>query len=86
MTIGICLNNSNATTRYFKVFNVATATLGTTSAVLDIALPQNTPVIIKFEGGISFATAISCAVTGARGVTNNTAITLDDVTGFTVHA
>jgi hypothetical protein len=84
--LGICLNNSNATTRYFKVFNVATATLGTTSAVLDIALPQNTPVIIKFEGGISFATAISCAVTGGRGVTNNAAITLDDVTGFTVHA
>jgi hypothetical protein len=42
--------------------------------------------MITLEGGISFATAISCAVTGGRGVTNNTAITLDDVTGFTVHA
>lgn len=84
--LGVVLNNTNATARFFKVFNATAPTLGTTAAVLDIALPQNQPVVITFEGGIGFATAITCAVTGARGATNNSAITVDDVTGFTLHA
>ena len=84
--LGVVLNNSNATARFFKVYNATAPTLGTTAAVLDIPLPQNQPVVITFEGGIGFSTAITCAVTGGRGATNNTAITLDDVTGFTLHA
>jgi hypothetical protein len=84
--LGVVLNNTNATARFFKVFNATAPTLGTTAAVLDIALPQNQPVVITFEGGIGFATAITCAVTGAKGATNNSVITVDDVTGFTLHA
>lgn len=84
--LGVVLNNTNATARFFKVFNATAPTLGTTAAVLDIPLPQNQPVVITFEGGIAFGTAITCAVTGGRGATNNSAITLDDVTGFTLHA
>ena len=84
--LGVVLNNTNATARFFKVFNATAPTLGTTAAILDIPLPQNQPVVITFEGGIGFATAITCAVTGGRGATNNAAITLDDVTGFTLHA
>lgn len=86
--LGIYLVNSNAAARYLKVFNAVTPTLGTTSAVLDIAIPPNSaePIWIALEGGISFATAITVAITGARGVQDNTAITLNDVTGFTVHA
>jgi len=66
--IGFLLVNSNAATRYLKVFNVVTPTLGTTPA-----------------GGIAFGTAITVAITGGRGTTDNTAITLNDVTGFTIH-
>jgi hypothetical protein len=84
--LGVVLNNTNATARFFKVFNATAPTLGTTAAILDIPLPQNQPVVITFEGGIAFGTAITCAVTGGRGATNNSAITLDDVTGFTLHA
>jgi hypothetical protein len=84
--LGVVLNNTNATARFFKVFNATAPTLGTTAAILDIPLPQNQPVVITFEGGIGFATAITCAVTGGRGATNNSVITLDDVTGFTLHA
>lgn len=84
--IGLTLLNTNASTRFFKVFNVVTPTLGTTSATLDIALPTNVPVSINFAGGIGFATAITCAVTGGRGLTDNTTITGNEVTGFTVHA
>jgi len=85
---GIYVANSNAAARYLKIFNATTPTLGTTSAVLDIAIPPNSAsvVFIKFEGGIPFTVAITAAVTGARGATDNTAITLNDVTGFTFHA
>lgn len=84
--LGLTLLNTNAATRFLKVFNAATPTLGTTSATLDIALPTNVPVSVTYEGGIGFATAITCAVTGGRGLTDNTAITGNEVTGFTVHA
>lgn len=84
--LGFVLCNTNVAARFFKVFNATAPTLGTTAAVIDICLPTNQVVEISFEGGIGFATAITCAVTGGRGATNNTAITLDDVTGFTLHA
>ncbi len=84
--IGFLLVNSNAATRYLKVFNVVTPTLGTTPATLDIPIPlSSNPVFISFEGGIAFGTAITVAITGGRGTTDNTAITLNDVTGFTIH-
>lgn len=84
--LGVVLNNTNVAARFFKVFNALAPTLGSTAAILDIPLPQNQPVVITFEGGIAFGTAITCAVTGGRGATNNSAITVDDVTGFTLHA
>ena len=85
--IAIYAVNSNAATRFLKVFNAVAPTLGTTAAILDIAIPPNSaePIFISVEGGIGFATAITVAITGARGVTDNTSITLNDVTGFTVH-
>jgi hypothetical protein len=84
--LGFVLCNTNVAARFFKVFNATAPVLGTTAAILDICLPTNQVVEISFEGGIGFATAITCAVTGGKGATNNTAITLDDVTGFTLHA
>lgn len=84
--LGFTLVNTNAAARFLKVFNVAAPTLGTTAATLDICLPPNVPVSVTFEGGIAFATAITCAVTGARGATDNTVITGNEVTGFTLHA
>lgn len=84
--LGFLLTNTNAAARFLKVFNATAPTLGTTAAVLDVCLPPNVPVRVSFEGGIGFATAITCAITAGRGLTNNAAITLDDVTGFTLHA
>lgn len=84
--LGVVLLNTNAATRFLKLFNVAAPTLGTTAAVFEIALPTNVPVVLTFEGGIGFSTAITCAITGARGLTDNTAITGNEVTGFTSHA
>ena len=82
--------NSNAAGRFAKIFNTASGSvvMGTTSAVLDIPLPpNNVPVMIDLgEGGAGFATAISIAITGARGLTDNTTVTLNDVTGFLTNA
>lgn len=84
--IGFVLTNTNASARFFKVFNSATPTLGTTAAVVDICLPPNQVVEVHIEGGIGFATAITCAITGARGATDNTAVAGNEVTGITLHA
>ena len=84
--IGFTLLNTNVAARFLKVFNATAPTLGTTAAAMDVALPTNVPVTITVDGGIAFATAITCAVTGARGATDNTAITGNEVTGFTLHA
>jgi hypothetical protein len=84
--LGFVLVNTNAAARFLKVFNALAPTLGTTPAVLDVCLPPNQPVRVSFEGGIGFATAITCIVTAGRGLTNNAAITGDEVTGFTLHA
>ena len=83
--------NANATAdRFLKVFNTAAGSvvMGTTSAVLDIMLPANKAVvnISMGEGGIAFGTAMSVAITGARGLTDNTGVTLNDVTGFVTYA
>jgi hypothetical protein len=84
--IGFTLVNTNAAARFLKVWNAAAPTLGTTAAAIDVCLPPNVPVTVTYEGGLAFGTAITCAVTGARGATDNTAITGNEVTGFTVHA
>jgi hypothetical protein len=85
--IGFYVMNTNASARWLKIFNVASPTLGTTAAVLDIPIPpSNNPIFINFEGGIGFSTAIVVAITAAKGTTNNGAVTLDDVSGFLVFA
>lgn len=86
--VGFCLTNSAASTRWLKVWNTASGgiTLGTTAALFEFALPPGQPVTVSFTGGVGFATAISIAVTGGQGLTNNSAVTLGDVTGFTLHA
>jgi hypothetical protein len=85
--LGLYLVNTNATIRWLKVFNIASPTLASSTATLRIPLPQNQPVYINFEGGMGFATAITCAICSTASLTDATgAVTLDDVTGFSVHA
>ena len=85
--LGFLLVNSNAATRYLKLFNATAPTLGTTAAVMDVPIPlSSNPVFISLPAGIGFSTAITCIITAGRGATNNQAITLDDVTGFAVFA
>lgn len=84
--LGIVVTNTAAAARFLKLFNAAAPTLGTTPATIDIAIPAGQSIEFQIEGGVGFSTAITCAVTGARGVSDNTAITAGDVTGFALAA
>jgi hypothetical protein len=55
--------------------------MGTTAAIFEWDIPPGGLLQFQLPGGIGFATAITYAVTGAKGLTDNTAITLNDVSG-----
>ena len=82
--IGYDFQNSAATLRSFKCANIAAGSvvLGTTAGVFEVDIPAGIRASHSFEGGLGFTTAITCWVTGAKGLTDNTAITVNDVTGF----
>jgi hypothetical protein len=89
--IGFNLQNSAASLRSVKFWNTAVGsiTLGTTPAIFEVDIPAGGNVPFgPFEGGISFATAISYAVTSAKGLTDNTTTGLaaSDVSGVIVYA
>jgi hypothetical protein len=86
--LSITATNTNAAARFIKIWNTASGgiTLGTTAALLEVGIPPNQTVQFVMEGGIGFATAISMAVTGGQGLTNNAAITVGDVTGIIAFA
>lgn len=86
--LGMVLTNTGASLRSVKFWNTAVAgvTLGTTAALFEIDIPAGGVVEWHMEGGIAFGTAITVAVTGAKGLTDNTAITLNDVSGVLMYA
>lgn len=84
--LGMTVSNTNAAVRYMKIFNATAVTPGTTSALTEFAIPPNQTVTFRFEGGMAFATGIMIMVTAAQGLTNNGAVTGNEVNGFTVHA
>ena len=84
--LGFAVSNTNAAVRYLKIFNATAVTPGTTSALTEIAIPPNQTITINFEGGIGFATGIMIMVTAAQGLTNNGAITGNEVNGFVAFA
>lgn len=86
--IGLNLFNTSASTRWVKLFNLASASVtpGTTSATTEIGIPAGGRLELQAEGGASFGTGITIMITGGAGLTNNTAVTLADVTGFSLHA
>lgn len=86
--LGLFLYNTSASTRWVKIFNLASAsvTAGTTSATTEIGIPAGSQLEMKMEGGAAFSTGITVMVTAGAGLTNNSAVTLADVTGFSLHA
>ena len=88
--LGVILQNSAGTLRSVKFWNTLPTgiTLGTTTALFEIDVPAGGAAYFSFEGGIGFSTAISYAVTGAKGLSDNSATGLgsNDVSGVLVYA
>ena len=79
----INLINSSALVRFLKVFNATSVTMGTTSAAYEIPIPPLfNPLSVSLPFAAAANTGIVVAITGARGLTDNTAIIANDVTGF----
>jgi hypothetical protein len=83
--VTILLANTSAGLRSVKFFNVlsASVTMGTTSAAFEVDIPAGQQVQLEIPGGLGFATAITYAVTSAKGLTDNTSTGLaaGDVSG-----
>jgi hypothetical protein len=86
--LGLSGMNTAAATRFLKIFNATTVTMGSTSALFEIPIPAGQPFHFEYQGGLAFSTGIMWAVTSARGLTDNTTTGLaaGDVTGFSAHA
>ena len=86
--VGLFLYNASASIRWVKIFNLAGASVtpGTTPALTEVGIPAGQRFDFNQEGGAGFSTGITVMITGGAGLTNNTAVTLADVTGFAVYA
>lgn len=66
--------NNAASTQYVKLFNATGVTLGATAAVMDIPVAAAATITLNLgANGLRMTTGIIYAVTGAAGLTNNTA-------------
>ena len=86
--LSIVVTNNAAAARWLKIFNLlsASVTPGTTAALAELGIGAGQTIEWSLEGGAAFSTGITIMVTGGVGLSNNTAVTLGDVTGMTFHA
>lgn len=86
--LSIVVTNNAASARWLKIFNLlsASVTPGTTAALAELGIGAGQTIEWSLEGGAAFSTGITIMVTGGVGLSNNTAVTLGDVTGMTFHA
>lgn len=80
----ISVQNLNASPRYVKIFNKlsASVTMGTTAADFQFLVPGNTAgagLILNIDKGIALSTGLSIAITGGISLTDNTAISANEV-------
>jgi len=77
---GLSISNNNASARYFKLYNKASApTVGTDTPVLTLQVPGNATVIRAYPVGLALATGIAWAATGAITDADTTAIGANDL-------
>ena len=78
------LVNTAASLRYVKLFNATAPTLGTTAALIEVAIPAGARVGLEIPAGLAFGTAIVHTVTSGKGLTDNTSTGLAaaDVVGW----
>lgn len=82
--VGGFLFNTSGTTKFFKVYNKATAPVSTDTPVVTIPIPANSHVMLGAiwdNYGFTMATGIGYAITGGVADNDTTAVAVDDVTG-----
>lgn len=84
--VSVSLQNSAAALRSFKIYNATAVTMGTTAAAFEIDIPAGGSRDIAWPAGVAFSTGMMWAVTAAKGLTDNSAVTLNDVSGFVSYA
>lgn len=77
----ISATNMTATTKFLKLYNLATApTVGTSVPILTLPIPANSEVCREFGAlGKRFTTGIAFAITGAQPISDTTAVAAGDV-------
>lgn len=79
---GYHFSNSNASARFVKLYNKASApTVGTDTPVITIMIPGNGAVDLAIPGGIPFATGIGIGATTAVGDSDTGAPGANEVIG-----
>ena len=79
----ISVGNAQATAVYLKVYNAASVTLGTTSAIQNYLVPANGTFNVDINDyGLYFSTGICIAVTGGQALTDSTALTTAAVVNY----
>lgn len=80
--LGWTFTNTTAATKYFKIYNKATApTVGTDTPLFVIGIPANGVATSKLEGGIAIALGLGVGCTGAAADADATATAVNDVVG-----
>lgn len=65
---GVSVSNPGAAACYVNLYNIVTATVGTTAPALQILVPAGQTVVAMPAVPIAFATAICCAATDTSAV------------------
>jgi hypothetical protein len=77
---GLSVMNASATTKYVRLFNLATApTVGTSVPIMVVAVPATSSKEIEYVPALRFATGLAVAITGGAAATDSTAVAAGDV-------
>lgn len=77
---GWMLFNTSAATKFFKLYNKASApTVGTDTPFMTIPIPAGGGIVADFDGGIAMGTGVAFAITGAIADADTTAVAANDV-------
>lgn len=79
--LGWCLANTTLTFKYVKLHNSATLPTAGAGVVRTIAIPPNSNVSFKLEGGIAFSTGIGLTIVTGSADADATAVAAGDVVG-----